>query len=92
MKLNSSFIKHTMGDTCLVIPVEGAGFHGVVKGNKSVGVIVDCLIQGATEPKIVDALYERFDGDRAQMARDVADVLAQLRSIGAIDEGEVHHE
>ncbi len=89
MKLNASFIKHTMGDTCLVIPVEGAGFHGVVKGNKSVGVIVDCLEKGATEQEIVEALCERFDGDRAQMEADVANVISRLRSIGAIDDDEV---
>ena len=92
MKLNEKFVRYDMNGKAMVIPLGDADFHGVVQGNKSVGVIVDCLIQGATEQEMVDALYERFDGDRAQMARDVADVLAQLRSIGAIDEGEVRHE
>ena len=85
MKLNASFVKHTMDDKTLVIPLGGASFHGVVKGNKSVGVIFECLERGATEDEIVQALSERFDGDREQMRADVRDVVAKLKSIGAID-------
>jgi hypothetical protein len=43
------------------------------------------LERGATEDEIVKALSERFDGDREQMRADVRDVVAKLKSIGAID-------
>ena len=86
MKLNQNFISHTMDDMTLVVPVAGADFHGVVQGNKTVRVILECLEKDTTEEAIVDVLCARFDGDRSLIAADVADVLSKLSSIGAIDE------
>lgn len=86
MKLNPYFIKHTMDDQTVLVPVEGAPFHGLVQGNKSVDVVLDCLQQDTTEEEIVNVMCERFDGDRDVIAADVADVIKQLKSIGAIDE------
>ncbi len=86
MKLSSDFIVHNIDGMTMLVPVENAGFHGVARGNKSVEVILRCLERGATEEEIVEAMCARFDGDRKQMEADVADVLTQLRSIGAIIE------
>ena len=86
MKLNASFVKHTMDDKTLVIPLGGASFHGVVKGNKSVGFILDCLEHDTTEEEIVGVMCKRFDGDPVQIREDVHNVLTQLKGIGAIDE------
>ncbi len=86
MKLNDRFINHKMDNTALVVPVAGVDFHGVIQGNKTVGVILDCLEQGTTEEEIVSALCERYDGDIEEIRADVADVLKKLRSIGAIDD------
>lgn len=86
MKLNKNFIRHSMDGQALVVPTAQADFHGLVQGNKSVGVILECLENDTTEEKIVDVMCERFDGDRDVIAADVADVIRQLKSIGAIDE------
>ena len=85
MKLNEKFVRYDMNGKAMVIPLGDADFHGVVQGNKSVGAIFECLERGATEDEIVQALSERFDGDREQMRADVRDVVAKLKSIGAID-------
>ena len=85
MKLNQSFVKYDMNGKSMVIPLADADFHGVVQGNKTVGVILDCLSQDTTEEEIVSALCDRFDGDPAVIRADVANVIAKLREIGAIE-------
>lgn len=86
MKLNPNFIKHTMDGQAVLVPIEGAPFHGLIQGNKSVDVILDCLQQDTTEAEIVNTMCKRFDGDRDIIAADVSDVIRQLKGIGAIDE------
>ena len=86
MKLNQHFFKHHMDGQALLVPTAGAPFHGLIQGNKSVEVILDCLSRGTTEEEILAAMKERFDGDEALMRKDIADVLGQLREVGAIDE------
>ena len=86
MKLNQNFIKHTIDGQTVVVPTAGADFHGLVQGNKSVEVILDCLENETTEEKIADELFKRFDGDKEQMKADVHDVVTRLKEIGAIDD------
>ena len=86
MKLNPYFIHHNMDGQSILVPTADASFHGLVQGNKSVDFILDCLEQDTTEEAIVEAMAQRFQGDRALMAQDVADVVARLKEIGAIDE------
>lgn len=86
MKLNERFIKHTIDGQTVLVPVAGAPFHGLVQGNKSVEVILDCLKTDTTEEEIVDTMCSSFKGDREIIEVDVADVLTKLREIGAIDE------
>lgn len=85
MKLNEEFILHNLGDETLLVPTGKADFHGLVQGNKTVEVILNCLTQDTTEEEILSAVKEKFDGDEADMRADIADVIAQLRAIGAID-------
>lgn len=86
MKLNENFIVHNIGDETLLVPTGAAAFHGLAQGNRTVDVILNCLLTDTTEEAIVRALSERFDGDVALMREDVAQVLDQLRGIGALDE------
>lgn len=86
MRLNPNFIKHTMDGVTLVVPTADAEFHGLVQGNKTVGVILDCLENGSTQEDIVKTLCDRFDGDPSEIEADVADVIFRLKEIGAIDE------
>ena len=75
-----------MDGMALLVPVTGADFHGIVQGNKSVDVILECLQNDTTEEEIVNVMCARFEGDRAVIAADVADVVSRLQEIGAIDE------
>ena len=86
MKLNENFFKHNMDGQTLLVPTAEAPFHGLIQGNKSVEVILDCLSRGADEEGILAAMKERFDGDDSAMREDIADVISKLRSVGAIDE------
>ena len=86
MKLSNDFILHSMGDETLLVPTGKADFHGLVQGNKTAEVILECLMQDTDEEKILSVLKERFDGDEADMREDIESVVTQLRSIGAIDD------
>ena len=86
MKLNEHFFKHNIDGQALLVPTAEASFHGLIQGNKSVEVILECLTHDTTEEEILAAMQERFDGDEDVMRRDIADVISKLKSVGAIDE------
>lgn len=86
MKLKNEFIVHNIGDETLLVPTAEADFHGLVQGNKTVDTILNCLTEDTTEEKILIALKEKYEGDETDMRADIADVITQLRTIGAIDE------
>lgn len=86
MKLKKEFIAHDAGSESLLVPAGGAGFSGLVKGNKTLGVILDLLKEDTTETEIIAAMSARFDAPEAVIARDVKKALTELRKIGALDE------
>ena len=86
MKLRKEFITHHTEDESLLVPAGGAGFAGLVKGNKTFGAILDLLRSDTSETEILSALCERFDAPEAVIAADVKKALAELRAIGALDE------
>ena len=86
MKLKKAFVAHDTGSESILVPVGGAGWSGVVRGNKTLGVILELLKEETTEARIVDAMLRRFDAPKDIVARDVQTVLAELRRIGALDE------
>ncbi|MBQ1436515.1 MAG: PqqD family protein [Ruminococcus sp.] len=85
MKLNENFIHHDLDGQAVIVPTAEASFHGLVQGNKTVDVILSCLMKDTTQEAILAVMKERFDGDEADMREDIADVIAQLRKIGAND-------
>lgn len=85
MKLKDGFIPHETGSESLLIPAGGAGFSGLVKGNKTLGAILELLKEDTTEEKIVDAMKQRFDAPEAVITADVKKALSELKKIGAID-------
>ena len=86
MKLNNRFIRHQLDGQTVIVPTAGAGFHGLVQGNKTLAAIADCLKTDTTEEQIVDTLCARFNGDRDLIKADVAEAVRRLKEIGAIDE------
>ena len=86
MKLRKEFITHHTPDESLLVPAGGAGFAGLVKGNKTFGAILDLLKSDSSEEDILSALCSRFDAPEDVIASDVRKALNELRAIGALDE------
>ena len=85
MKLNENFLVHKSGNDTVIVPTGNAGFSGVIKGNETLGIILDLLKYDTTEKEVVDKLEAEYDGPREMIENDVADVVGRLRKIGAID-------
>ena len=86
MKIKKEFIVHNTGDETILVPTGTADFSGIVKGNKTVGFILDCLKADTTRDEIIAKLKEAFDAPSGVIERDVDKALNDLRSIGALDE------
>ena len=86
MKLKKEFITHDTGSESILVPMGGAGWAGVVKGNKTLGAILGLLKEDTTEATIIDAMKKRFDAPEDLITRDVKKAIAELRKIGALDE------
>lgn len=69
-----------------MVSTGGSDFSGVVRGNKTTGVILELLKKDTTQEEIVAAMEDRFDAPAATIAQDVERVLGELRKIGALDE------
>ena len=86
MKLKKKFVVYQSGGESMLIPAAGAGFAGLVKGNKTLGAVLELLKQDVSEEEIVAAMFARFDAPEEVIAADVKKVLSELRKIGALDE------
>ena len=86
MKLKKEFIARVTEKENLLVPTSKAGFAGLVRGNKTLGAILEALKTETTEAEIVAAMTARFDAPEDAILRDVRKALAELRRIGAIDE------
>ncbi|MBO4751093.1 MAG: PqqD family protein [Lachnospiraceae bacterium] len=86
MKLKSCFITQDIDDTQFLVPISAEAFSGIVRSNKTAAYLVNLLKKETTEEEIVDALYERYDAPREQIANDVREILNTLRSIHALEE------
>ena len=86
MKLNKDFILHIADGETVLVPTGKAKFSGVVRGNKTLGAVLELLRDETTEEKLVAAMKARFDAPEEIISRDVKKALGGLRKIGAIDE------
>lgn len=86
MKLNKEFLLHNTGSESILVPTGAAGFSGVVRGNKTLGAVLELLKTDTTEAELVAAMKARFDAPEGVIETDVEKTLAELRKIGALDE------
>lgn len=84
MKLKDTFITYSSSDDYIMAATKG--FSGMARGNKTAAFIIEQLKKPTTPEQIADELAARFEAPRPAIEKDVADILAQLRSIGAIEE------
>lgn len=85
MKLKKELIFHNTGNESLLVSTGDAAFSGMVKGNKTLGAILDLLRTDITEEEIISAMCSRFDAPKPVIAADVKKALEELNKIGAID-------
>ena len=86
MKLNSNFVTYDNGKENLMVSMDSKLFSGLVRGNSTVGVILEALKEDTTVEKIAQAMADKYDAPIEQITADVEKVVAQLRSIKAIEE------
>ena len=85
MKLKGEFIAHNSGSESFLVPTGAAGFAGLVKGNKTLGAILELLKKDTTEEEIIASMKARFNASEEIISRDVKKAISELRKIGAID-------
>ncbi len=86
MKRKDTFLVHTENGETVLVPVGGAAFSGIVRGNALFGDILGLLAEETTEDALLDALCGRWDAPREVLAADLSKALAGLRAVGALDE------
>lgn len=86
MKLKSSFITHDIDGKQVMIDIDRNGFSGMVRSNATAAYIVDQLKNETSRDEILDKMSERYEAPRDVMGRDLDNILAQLRKIGALEE------
>ena len=86
MKLNKEFLLHNTGGESILVPTGNAGFSGVVRGNKTLGVVLELLKAETTKAELIAGMKARFDAPEGSIERDVQKVLDELQRIGALDE------
>ena len=84
MKLNPNFLTHETKGEHITVSTTGTKFNGLIRSNSTAAFIVESLKTDTTESEIVDKLLARYDVDRPTVERDVANIVSQLRRIGAV--------
>lgn len=86
MRIKEQFLTHEADGMSMLVPLGGAGFSGIVKGNRTLGVILQLLKTDTTEDAVVQAMCARFDAPEDVIRRDVERAVRELRAIGALEE------
>ena len=86
MRLKKEFIAHDTGAESLLVSTGQTDFSGLVKGNKTLGVMLDLLRDDTSEDKLISDMREKFQAPDGAIERDVQKLLKELRAIGALDE------
>ena len=86
MRLKPDYLTQEIDDVQFLVPVGAGSFNGLIRSNKTAAFIVNCLKKETTKDQIVDAMCEKYDAPRAEIAADVEEILNTLRSIRALEE------
>ncbi len=86
MKIKSTFIRHDSDDETMLIPTGNESFSGLVRGNKTMGAIIDLLAEDTTEDAVVKAMMDKYDAPEDKIRADVCKVIESLKQVGALDD------
>ena len=73
MRLKDGFITHEGAEEHITVPAGGLSFSGMIRSNQTAG-------------EIVEKMLAKYDATKEQITKDVGDILAKLRGIGAVEE------
>ena len=85
MKLKSEFLSHNSAGESYLVPTADAAFSGMVKGNKTLGAIIEYLKEDTTEEQIIASMKEKYDAPDGAIERDVKRVIEELSKIDALE-------
>lgn len=88
MKIASGFVRRTVGDSHMVVPVgtRTRDVPGVIALTESGALLWERLEQGATEDELVQALLAEYEVECGQAEADVRSFVAELRDKGVLEE------
>lgn len=86
MRLKDEFLTHTSGGEAYLVPSGNLEFRGLIKGNETLGEVIELLKTDTTEAQIVKDLREKYNAPAGTIEFDVKKAVEVLRSVGAIIE------
>lgn len=88
MKIASGFVRRTVGDSYMVVPVgtRTRDIPGVIALSESGALLWERLEQGATENDLVEAILAEYEVERNQAEADVNTFVSELHSKGILEE------
>lgn len=88
MKIVSGFVRRTVGDSHMVVPVgtRTRVIPGVIVLSESGSLLWEVLEKGATEEELVEALLSEYEVNRTQAEADVKAFVTELCSNGILEE------
>ena len=89
MILKNEFLLHCAGSETVLVPTGAAEFSGIVRGNDTLGVMLEQLRDGATEEELIACFKARYDAPEEVISADIRSALDKLREIGALEEQDV---
>lgn len=88
MKIASGFVRRTVGDSYMVVPVgtRTRDIPGIIALSESGALLWEKLEQGATENELVEAILAEYEVERDQAEADVKAFVAELCGKGILEE------
>ncbi len=88
MKIAKGFVRRSVGDSYMVVPVgvRMKDIPGVIALSETGDFLWSKLEEGATEPELVDALLAEYDVDRPRAEQGVRSFVAELADKGLLED------
>ncbi len=85
MRLKKEFITHESDGEQILVSSDTAAFSGLARSNSTAAFIINCLKKDTTVEEITERMAKEYDAPKDVIARDVARIIEQLKSIGALN-------
>lgn len=88
MKIKAEYVLRQITDEYLAIPVgeEKEKLHGVIRLNEVGAFLWDCLSVERSEEDLLHCVMENYKIDEEKAKQDIRGFIAQLETMGCLDE------